>query len=79
MGAQSVMAIRWPACAKLREGVINLRHGDRTLGDVHEFVNIATKEAALTHEQQVAQARTLANQDAKRVAQVVRGWVAQDE
>lgn len=38
-----------------------------------------SKEAALTHEQQVAQARTLANQDAKRVAQVVRGWVAQDE
>jgi flagellar M-ring protein FliF len=38
-----------------------------------------TKEIALTHEQQIAQARTLANQDAKRVAQVVRGWVAQDE
>lgn len=38
-----------------------------------------TKEVVLTHEQQVAQARTLANQDAKRVAQVVRGWVAQDE
>ena len=37
------------------------------------------KSVALTHEQQVAQARTLANQDAKRVAQVVRGWVAQDE
>jgi flagellar M-ring protein FliF len=37
------------------------------------------KAIALTHEQQVAQARTLANSDAKRVAQVVRGWVAQDE
>jgi len=37
------------------------------------------KAIALTHEQQVAQARALANQDAKRVAQVVRGWVAQDE
>jgi len=37
------------------------------------------KAIALTHEQQVAHARTLANQDAKRVAQVVRGWVAQDE
>jgi flagellar M-ring protein FliF len=37
------------------------------------------KAAALTHEQQVAQARTLVNQDPKRVAQVVRGWVAQDE
>jgi flagellar M-ring protein FliF len=38
-----------------------------------------SKEIALTHEQQVAQARTLVTQDAKRVAQVVRGWVAQDE
>ena len=37
------------------------------------------KAIALTHEQQVAQARTLANQDPKRVAQVVRGWVAADE
>jgi flagellar M-ring protein FliF len=37
------------------------------------------KALALSHEQQVAAARTLVNQDAKRVAQVVRGWVAQDE
>ena len=37
------------------------------------------KAVALTHEQHVAQARTLVNQDPKRVAQVVRGWVAQDE
>ena len=37
------------------------------------------RAVALTHDQQVAAARTLANQDAKRVAQVVRGWVAQDE
>jgi flagellar M-ring protein FliF len=37
------------------------------------------KAVALTHEQQIAQARTLVNQDPKRVAQVVRGWVAQDE
>ena len=37
------------------------------------------KAVALTHEQQVAQARSLVNQDPKRVAQVVRGWVAQDE
>ena len=37
------------------------------------------KAVALTHEQQVAQARTLVSQDPKRVAQVVRGWVAQDE
>ena len=37
------------------------------------------KAVALTHEQQVTQARSLVNQDPKRVAQVVRGWVAQDE
>jgi flagellar M-ring protein FliF len=37
------------------------------------------KEVAVTHDQQVAQARTLVNQDPKRVAQVVRGWVAADE
>jgi flagellar M-ring protein FliF len=37
------------------------------------------KAAALSHEQHIAQARTLVNQDPKRVAQVVRGWVAQDE
>ncbi|MHB8811838.1 MAG: flagellar basal-body MS-ring/collar protein FliF [Steroidobacteraceae bacterium] len=34
---------------------------------------------ALTHDQQLAQARTLVNQDPKRVAQVVRGWVGSDE
>jgi flagellar M-ring protein FliF len=40
------------------------------------------REAAvtvLTHDQQLAQARTLVNQDPKRVAQVVRGWVGSDE
>jgi flagellar M-ring protein FliF len=41
---------------------------------------LPTKEAvAMNHEQQVQQARTLVNQDPKRVAQVVRGWVAADE
>jgi flagellar M-ring protein FliF len=39
----------------------------------------AAQQAAVTHEQQVVQARTLANQDPKRVAQVVRGWVAKDD
>ncbi|HWG31570.1 MAG TPA: flagellar basal-body MS-ring/collar protein FliF [Steroidobacteraceae bacterium] len=34
---------------------------------------------AATHEVQVAQARSLVSQDPKRVAQVVRGWVNQDE
>ena len=36
-------------------------------------------ESALNHEQQILQARTLVSQDPKRVAQVVRGWVARDE
>jgi len=40
----------------------------------------AAKEVTTTnHEQQLAQARTLVGQDPKRVAQVVRGWVAADE
>jgi flagellar biosynthesis/type III secretory pathway M-ring protein FliF/YscJ len=37
------------------------------------------QQAAVTHEQQVAQARTLVTQDPKRVAQVVKGWVANDD
>jgi flagellar M-ring protein FliF len=55
--------------------------GDESLaaGNAPALPAAGTKEVALTHEQQVAQARTLVNQDAKRVAQVVRGWVAQDE
>src|SRR3569833_440485 len=48
-------------------------------GDTPAQPGAQAKDVALTHEQQVAQAKTLANQDAKRVAQVVRGWVAQDE
>jgi flagellar M-ring protein FliF len=35
--------------------------------------------STLSHEQQLAQARTLVGQDPKRVAQVVRGWVGNDE
>jgi len=35
--------------------------------------------ATATHEQQITQARALVNQDPKRVAQVVRGWVAKDD
>jgi flagellar M-ring protein FliF len=35
--------------------------------------------AVLSHEQQLNQARTMVNQDPKRVAQVVRGWVGNDE
>ncbi|HEU4623166.1 MAG TPA: flagellar basal-body MS-ring/collar protein FliF [Steroidobacteraceae bacterium] len=38
-----------------------------------------TNAPPLAYEQQLAQARTLVGQDPKRVAQVVRTWVAQDE
>ena len=37
------------------------------------------KAKAVTHEAQVVQARTMVNQDPKRVAQVVRGWVNENE
>ncbi len=39
----------------------------------------AAQQAAATHEQQLALARTLVTQDPKRVAQVVKGWVANDD
>jgi len=39
----------------------------------------ASQSAPLAYEQQLAQARSLVSQDPKRVAQVVRTWVAQDE
>ena len=42
----------------------------------------AQKEAvvkALSHEQQLANARAMVSQDPKRVAQLVRGWVGNDE
>ncbi len=35
--------------------------------------------SALSHEQQLTQARSMVSQDPKRVAQVVRGWVGSDE
>jgi flagellar M-ring protein FliF len=39
----------------------------------------AAQLAAATHEEQITQARTLVTQDPKRVAQVVKGWVATDD
>jgi flagellar M-ring protein FliF len=41
--------------------------------------NGASGTPTLAYEQQLAQARTLVGQDPKRVAQVVRTWVGQDE
>jgi flagellar M-ring protein FliF len=49
------------------------------MGNTPALPGADPKAAALTHEQQIAQARTLVNQDPKRVAQVVRGWVAADD
>ncbi len=37
-----------------------------------------TKQATADYEQQVAQARAMAGQDPRRVAQVVKAWVAED-
>jgi flagellar M-ring protein FliF len=37
------------------------------------------RSRTVSHEMQVTQARSMASQDPKRVAQVVRGWVNQDE
>jgi flagellar M-ring protein FliF len=39
----------------------------------------AAQPPPLAYEQQLAQARTLVSQDPKRVAQVVKSWVAQEE
>jgi flagellar M-ring protein FliF len=44
-----------------------------------ELPRAATPAALASHEQQLAQARSLVTQDPKRVAQVVRGWVNRDE
>ncbi|MBX5459647.1 MAG: flagellar M-ring protein FliF [Steroidobacteraceae bacterium] len=49
-------------------------------GGAARVVNGAVQTSPpLAYEQQLAQARTLVSQDPKRVAQVVRTWVAQDE
>jgi len=53
--------------------------GNGGMGNTPALPGADPKAVALTHEQQVTQARTLVNQDPKRVAQVVRGWVAADE
>ncbi|MDB6089964.1 MAG: flagellar M-ring protein FliF [Gammaproteobacteria bacterium] len=55
------------------------RPGETVAGNSPAVPAASAKEIAVTHEQQIAQARTLVSQDPKRVAQVVRGWVAQDE
>lgn len=48
-------------------------------GPAQEALPSAAETAAMNHEQQIAQARTLVTQDPKRVAQVVRGWVSGDD
>lgn len=39
----------------------------------------AEAKPQIAYEQQISQARTVVNQDPRRVAQVVKGWVGQDE
>lgn len=41
MSAQRVMAVPRPRGAQLRKGVVDFRHGDRALRDVHQLMNIA--------------------------------------
>lgn len=48
-------------------------------GAAHVVNGALQTSPPLAYEQQLAQARTLVSQDPKRVAQVVRTWVAQDE
>ncbi|HEY1283898.1 MAG TPA: flagellar basal-body MS-ring/collar protein FliF [Steroidobacteraceae bacterium] len=50
-----------------------------TAGAARVAGGAAQAAAPLAYEQQLAQARTLVGQDPKRVAQVVRSWVSQDE
>jgi flagellar M-ring protein FliF len=48
-------------------------------GAAARVANGTLQQAPLAYEQQLAQAKTLVGQDPKRVAQVVRAWVAKDE
>jgi flagellar M-ring protein FliF len=53
--------------------------GPAGAGGAPRVVSGTVQVPPLAYEQQLAQARTLVGQDPKRVAQVVRTWVAQDE
>jgi flagellar M-ring protein FliF len=57
----------------------NEPEAQQAAGAAQEALPNPAEAAAINHEQQIAQARTLVTQDPKRVAQVVRGWVAQDD
>ena len=59
----------------LQAGATGASAGPAALPPSHKEAVVSTA----THEQQLSQARTLVNQDPKRVAQVVRGWVGGDE
>jgi flagellar M-ring protein FliF len=53
-------------------------NGDAGMQPLQMLPN-AGQAAALNYEQQVADARTTVQQDPRRVSQVVKGWVAEDE
>ncbi len=58
---------------------VGFQEGGPDPGAQSRVVNGTVQAAPLAYEQQLAQARTLVGQDPKRVAQVVRTWVAADE
>jgi flagellar M-ring protein FliF len=62
-----------------RPSVTVLPRSGELLANATPALPSAPEVPAMSHEQQVAQARTLVSQDPKRVAQVVRGWVAKDD
>jgi flagellar M-ring protein FliF len=61
------------ATQRVQRTIAELAPGDAPLSGAP-----AAAAAVIEHEQQLAQARTLVNQDPKRVARVVREWVEQD-
>jgi flagellar M-ring protein FliF len=67
-----------PTAQQMQVQVLPRTPAAAALGDTPALPSTA-QQAAVTHEQQVMQARTLVNQDPKRVAQVVRGWVGKDD
>jgi len=64
-----------PAAQALANGAPNGSAGVAALPAAQKDAAVS----ALSHEQQLAQARSLVSQDPKRVAQVVRGWVGSDD
>lgn len=77
--AQQMQVQVLPQQATAAAGPAGALAADTQAGTSTPALPSAAQQAAATHELQVQQARTLVSQDPKRVAQVVRGWVAQDD